>query len=955
MLHTVNKKVPRPPGMVKDELIEKSLELKDGDEDNSENGNINVLKGFITLNMHDSAESTTASLSSTMSNDSSSVSPLTHHHRVSSTSSLSSSIPSNISNSPTFFKSVVKCSSLPSFKPQDSKYMKPAGAHLITNVEFGKILESTSNDDLLILDIRPFIEYSKGHIKGSLHILLPSTLLRRRNFTLEKLLDNLTADDQSIMRTKLTKLGKSLRIIIYDNTNGHTEDSISLACYGISTKLMDYIANSNDDNPSSIVVSILASGFNQFSLIFPDCIHYDVYNNDENTNINFNDNNIGTINNFNSTQYNSGLNSPHINLRLNVPEKQNKAYSPSFGALSDSPTPASSKYLSMLNESPISSSSPISALLKFQLPSNHSMPSTFFKISQNEESMNIESYLSAVNIKEEHITHQENLINDKRIFNSFEFPKRETSPSPLGPPDTRLTLDTKLRFQKKYDEVCSIFLQEEVDTVIPTWFQHLMKRSKLEFISQFQKLDFLERKRLNNCLRRKTSYSISTTNNTINKRPTTPLAFTQFRNELIAPSINPFSKVNTVTLPDTPTIQKRSLSHPNILNDIILLPSPRMALDYDEDDELISISSGVELGSKNRYKDIFPYEHSRVVLRKFSFSAITNIDTISDDISENYINANYLNLPKFTLPNVPEESKQLNDDKIYSTSRKLRYIATQAPLLSTVRDFYTCIINNNVPLILSLTDSFENGVEKCFQFWEEGNYDGIEVKLLEAFSVSATFEDLHTVNFDGDQESTIFIRRIQLSYMIDDKRFTFETMQYQIKNWLDLGTLLDPTEIIQIINLKNYLINNMFEAQLFSLNEVPTILVHCSAGCGRTGTWCTVDSILSNLNMFEALQSQSNDLSSSSIFDPIVWTINMFRKQRISMVQNINQFLFIYEVLLYYFSLKLYERRNTDKLRIPNRHKHTKSMETLINQIHGLNIINKFVDGKTQEPICSLA
>ena len=154
---------------------------------------------------------------------------------------------------------------------------------------------------------------------------------------------------------------------------------------------------------------------------------------------------------------------------------------------------------------------------------------------------------------------------------------------------------------------------------------------------------------------------------------------------------------------------------------------------------------------KNRYKDIFPYEHTRVHLHRHtnSMSSLSptqsltkvrsnsrscsnnvfnsesetdddndddndNVDggqdngnNINNDVTmagntyiDNYINANYLMLP---------------DVENLEANMKVRYIATQKPMLSTVHDFYTCVINDCVPLIIALTDEFENGIERCFR------------------------------------------------------------------------------------------------------------------------------------------------------------------------------------------------------------------------------------------------
>lgn len=756
--------------------------------------------------------------------------------------------------SPILLKSV-SAPVLPSFKPQDQRLPKPKGSLLVTAEELSQMLYAVDSDDLLIFDVRPFIEYSKSSIKDSIHVCLPSTLLRRKSFTFTKLINNLNPEEQ-LMIKELKLKNRNLRIVIYDNIPNQAENAVSLACSGIASKVLEHYsaASSSSSSPENIPcrsVSILSSGFSQIQTLYPDHI---VWHEDE-------------------------IVSPSkipLDLKVRVPVL----------------TKTNLQSRSLSTDSPISSSSPISALSKFKLPAAGSMPCQMFKIAQNEEMMNIESYLSAVNIKEEH---------EQSSMHTFQFPK------PVG---MRRKDSNKLKFQVRYDDLKSNYDYSNVDTIVPKWFQRLMARSKIDFISQFQKLDFLERKRLNKVLTHKTSYSA------------------YYESAKVSPNIDckPFLSHNK-------TVQKRSYSQPSCIG--VLKKDLKLFCDVqsdDEDDEDITISLGIELGIKNRYKDIFPYEHSRVILNKRLLSSISHSDSHTTSTLEGYINANYLDVPHFALP------ANTDGKANHAKSRNVRYIATQAPLASTVHDFYTCILNDSIPLVLTLTDSYENGVEKCFPYWKEGNYNGIEVNVLEETCVSTPSM--------SNGKTNIFIRRLQLTYD-DDK--TFETLQLHIKDWPDLGTLIDPTQIIQAINLKNAVIDGLFYNHVYAADYTPTILVHCSAGCGRTGTWCTVDSIISNLEVFDILQHECNtdpSLNGDKPYDPIVWTINTFRKQRISIVQNVNQFLFIYDCLLYYFNLRLNDGIETkDKQQIEGC-----SMDCLLHQIKDLNIVQRVIDAKIHEP-----
>ena len=78
-----------------------------------------------------------------------------------------------------------------------------------------------------------------------------------------------------------------------------------------------------------------------------------------------------------------------------------------------------------------------------------------------------------------------------------------------------------------------------------------------------------------------------------------------------------------------------------------------------------------------------------------------------------------------------------------------------------------------------------------------------------------------------------------------------------------------------------------------------TTLVHCSAGCGRTGTFCVIDTIINYIEQKRAQQyGEMNDDFDS---DPIFEITNHYRKLRISMVQTLTQYYMIYEALLDYY------------------------------------------------------
>lgn len=289
--------------------------------------------------------------------------------------------------------------------------------------------------------------------------------------------------------------------------------------------------------------------------------------------------------------------------------------------------------------------------------------------------------------------------------------------------------------------------------------------------------------------------------------------------------------------------------------------SPGGSVIDSENNQAPSISSGIEYGHKNRYKDIFLFEHSRVKLN--DLPSMTKKGQLCD-----YINASYLN-PLKDLERITEMSKVIHH---------LKYIGAQGPLNETTGDFWKCVVNHRSPLIISLTDEFENGVNKCSPFWKSGEYKSnnniIKVKMIDSMNYK--------------NENTIILRRFEVS--MDDLE-SHQVFQIHLLSWPDMGAVLKPKDLISIIELKHHILESCSSI----LEEFPTI-IHCSAGCGRTGTLCTIDSLINILN-----ENPSFDLA----FDPVYLMVDNFRRQRVSMVQNLRQYYLIYDTLLIYLRKKL--------------------------------------------------
>ncbi|XP_069012826.1 tyrosine-protein phosphatase non-receptor type 12 isoform X2 [Embiotoca jacksoni] len=185
---------------------------------------------------------------------------------------------------------------------------------------------------------------------------------------------------------------------------------------------------------------------------------------------------------------------------------------------------------------------------------------------------------------------------------------------------------------------------------------------------------------------------------------------------------------------------------------------------------------------KNRYKDILPFDHSRVKLTLKT----TNQDT-------DYINANFI--------------KGMDGPEAY--------IATQGPLPNTVIDFWRMNWEYNVAVIVMACREFEMGRKKCERYFP---LLGEEPMSFGPFRISCESEQTRT---------DYFIRTLMVQHENETRRIT----QFHYMNWPDHDVPSSFDSILDMIGLMREYQEN---------DDVP-ICVHCSAGCGRTGAICAID------------------------------------------------------------------------------------------------------------------
>uniref|UniRef100_A0A8C7UR60 protein-tyrosine-phosphatase n=1 Tax=Oncorhynchus mykiss TaxID=8022 RepID=A0A8C7UR60_ONCMY len=228
---------------------------------------------------------------------------------------------------------------------------------------------------------------------------------------------------------------------------------------------------------------------------------------------------------------------------------------------------------------------------------------------------------------------------------------------------------------------------------------------------------------------------------------------------------------------------------------------------------------------KNRVLQIIPYDFNRVILSMKRGQEFTD-----------YINASFID----------------------GYRQKDYFIATQGPLSHTVEDFWRMVWEYRCHSIVMLTELKEREQDKCFQYWPaEG---------------TATFED-YTLELKGDALCDTFtLKDMVLTY--GPEKQSRHVRHFHFHGWPEIGIPAEGKGMIDIIA-------SVQRQQQQSGNH--PIIVHCSAGAGRTGTFIALSNILERVK-------------AEGLLD-VFQTVKSLRMKRPHMVQTVEQYDFCYRVV----------------------------------------------------------
>uniref|UniRef100_A0A8D3B9W5 Tyrosine-protein phosphatase non-receptor type n=1 Tax=Scophthalmus maximus TaxID=52904 RepID=A0A8D3B9W5_SCOMX len=246
-----------------------------------------------------------------------------------------------------------------------------------------------------------------------------------------------------------------------------------------------------------------------------------------------------------------------------------------------------------------------------------------------------------------------------------------------------------------------------------------------------------------------------------------------------------------------------------------------------------------ESGDKNRFQDVLPYDSNRVEL------------VPTKENNTGYINASHVRV----------------------SGEEWSYIATQGPMSNTCQDFWQMVWEQGVSIIAMVTAEEESGREKSFRYWPR----------LGSRHNTVTYGRFKITTRFRTESGCYATTGLKIKHLLTGQERTVWHLQYT--EWPDHGCPEDfkgfLTYLEEIQSVRRHT-NSISDPKNTNL----PVLVHCSAGVGRTGVVILSEIMIACLEHNEPLNVPD-----------VLWKL---RTQRMMMVQTLSQYNFIYKVLIQY-------------------------------------------------------
>uniref|UniRef100_A0A7E4WCT3 protein-tyrosine-phosphatase n=1 Tax=Panagrellus redivivus TaxID=6233 RepID=A0A7E4WCT3_PANRE len=248
--------------------------------------------------------------------------------------------------------------------------------------------------------------------------------------------------------------------------------------------------------------------------------------------------------------------------------------------------------------------------------------------------------------------------------------------------------------------------------------------------------------------------------------------------------------------------------------------------------------------AKNRYQNVLPYDNNRIKL--------TNLGPDQTD----FVNASPLKVP-FAGRN---------------------YVMTQGPLKETAEDFWQMVWEQDSHVVVMLNNVMEKGYFKCYPYYVD---EKEPIKTFGDFKIELIADT-------GCKDYRV--RKIRLSstnerHDLGDREIT----HLHFTNWPDFGVPDRTAPFLEFLEKSN-------DAVESTGNDLP-IIVHCSAGIGRSGAFVVADALITHLKQVQGLQTPAGDAESAPVPKTMEEFVLYIRKHRRGLIQTPDQLRFAWAAI----------------------------------------------------------
>uniref|UniRef100_A0A671M8F8 Tyrosine-protein phosphatase non-receptor type n=1 Tax=Sinocyclocheilus anshuiensis TaxID=1608454 RepID=A0A671M8F8_9TELE len=254
-----------------------------------------------------------------------------------------------------------------------------------------------------------------------------------------------------------------------------------------------------------------------------------------------------------------------------------------------------------------------------------------------------------------------------------------------------------------------------------------------------------------------------------------------------------------------------------------------------------TIAQMPENSDRNRFQDVLPYDDTRVEL------------VPTKENNTGYINASHI--------------------RVTVRGKEWSYIASQGPLSSTCQDFWQMVWEQGVAIIAMVTAEEEGGREKSFRYWPR----------LGSRHNTVTYGRFKITTRFRTDSGCYATTGLKIKHLLTGQERTRTVWHLQYTDWPDHGCPEDFKGFLSYLEEIQSVRRHTNSSSDPKNTNLP-VLVHCSAGVGRTGVVILSEIMIACLEHNEMLD--------------VPTVLNLLRQQRMMMVQTLSQYTFIYKVLI---------------------------------------------------------